>query len=124
MAYFVGDNRYHVPNVSTVELRNEDGSIRAFIPTVHQLRVERRIRSFNKISVEDLYGLTYTHPKVIAQRQAFIEADAEYERRREELADTLAALSESDWKEFCLAIGWEPVGDTQAEQVADYMARA
>jgi len=93
------------------------------LTTKAQLRSDRRLRAYRRYSVEDLWMLPPDHPKRLAQQEDFNAADAIYESEKMALEATLGILSPEEWAEYCAAIGFEPLGETQEEQVADYMTR-
>ena len=99
----------------------EVGAMR--VTTLAQLRSERRIRAYRRHPVADLWMLAPEHSKREAQQADFDAADAIYESDKMALEATLTALSAEEWAAYCAAIGWEPVGATQEEQAADYVAR-
>lgn len=93
------------------------------VTTKAQLRAERQFRAYRRHKMEDLWMLPPEHPKRVAQQSDFAAADAIYESEKEALLATLEVLSLEEWEAYCAAIQWEPVGETQEEQIHDYLAR-
>jgi hypothetical protein len=94
-----------------------------YVSTLAQLRSDRRIRAYRRYSVEDLWMLPEGHRKRVEQGKDFDAADAVYEAEKVALETTLGFLSSEEWEAYCDALGWKAVGETQEEQVSDYVAR-